>query len=188
MASSEHQITDILHNWSHGDPEALGKLMPIVFDELRRIAAGYFEQEGKGHTLQPTALVNEVYLKLVGRRSVQWKNRAHFFGFAAELMRRILVDHARSRKTAKRGSGAPRISLDESIALPETPDLDLLALDDALNSLTELDPRQSRIVELRFFAGLTVDEIAEVMKISSTTVKREWKTARVWLYRQIKRQ
>ncbi|MCP4660100.1 MAG: sigma-70 family RNA polymerase sigma factor [bacterium] len=188
MASSEHQITSILHDWSHGDPEALGKLMPIVFDELRRIAAGYFEQEAKDHTLQPTALVNEVYLKLVGRRTVQWKNRAHFFGSAAELMRRVLVDHARGRKTAKRGSGAPKISLDESIALPEERDLDLIALDDALKGLAEIDPRQSRIVELRFFAGLTVDEIAEVLGISPTTVKREWKTARVWLFRQIKRQ
>jgi len=185
--SDNHQITSILHDWGRGDPEALGKLMPIVFDELRRIAAGYFEHEAEGHTLQPTALVNEVYLRLVGRRTVQWQNRAHFFGFAAELMRRILVDHARSRKTAKRGKGAPKISLDETIASAEDRDLDLIALDDALKSLTEIDPRQSRIVELRFFAGLTIDEIAEVMEISATTVKREWKTARVWLFREIKR-
>jgi len=186
MTTSENEITDLLHDWSDGETGALEKLMPLVFEELRRIAAGYFSRESEGHTLQPTALVNEVYLRLTDRRTVQWKNRAQFFAFAAQLMRRILVDHARSHKTAKRGKGMPKISLDESLAPPDQPDVDLVALDDALKALAEIDPRQARVVELRFFAGLTNDEIAEVLDISPTTVKREWSTARLWLLREMK--
>jgi RNA polymerase sigma factor (TIGR02999 family) len=187
MTATDHEITELLHDWGDGDREALERLMPLVFDELRRIANGYFIREGRGHTLQPTALVNEVYLRLLGRRTVQWQNRAHFFGFAAELMRRILVDHARSHQTAKRGQGAAKISLEEGLAAPKEKEVDLVVLDDALKALAEVDPRQSRIVELRFFAGLTNDEIAEVLDVSPTTVKREWRTAKLWLLREIKR-
>lgn len=187
MDLTENDVTALLHEWSVGDREALSRLMPLVFEELRHIAAGYFAREGEGHTLQPTALVNEVYLRLLGRRTVHWQNRAHFFGFAAELMRRILVDHARGRQTVKRGSGFPRISLEESQAPPEERDVDLIALDDALNTLETMDPRQKRIVEMRFFAGLTNEEIAELLDVSPTTVKREWRTARLWLFREIRR-
>ncbi len=183
---TQSEITEILHSWSEGNPEALGRLMPIVFDELRSIARQYMHKEGKGHTLQPTALVNEVYIHLVGRHSVQWNNRAHFYGFTAQLMRRILVDHARGRKTAKRGGGMPRISIDEILELPQHKDVDLLRLDDALDSLAQIDKRQARIVEMRFFAGLPIDEVAEALEVSATTVKREWLTARLWLLRELK--
>ena len=160
--------------------------MPLILEDLRHIANKYLAQESEGHTLQPTALVNEVYLRLVGRRSVNWKNRAQFFAFVAGMMRRILVDHARNRQTAKRGSGAIRLSLDETIRLPtREKDPDLLALDDALKSLAEVDPRQSRIVEMRYFTGLSVEEVAEVEDISPTTVKREWRTAKLWLFREL---
>jgi RNA polymerase sigma factor (TIGR02999 family) len=161
--------------------------MPLVLADLREIAAKCLARENPGHTLQPTALVNEVYLRLVGRRTVSWRNRAQFFGFLAGMMRRILVDHARNRQTAKRGSGGLRISLDETIRLPEAEDPDMVALDEAMKSLAEVDPRQSRIVELRYFAGLTIEEIAEVEGISPTTVKREWRTAKLWLFRALSR-
>lgn len=184
MVSSRSEVTQLLERWSAGEVEALADLMPLVLGDLREIAAKCLSREKPGHTLQPTALVNEVYLRLVGRRTVSWRNRAQFFGFLAGMMRRILVDHARNRQTAKRGSGL-RISLDETIRAPEAEDPDLLALDDAMKSLAEVDPRQSRIVELRYFAGLTIDEIAEVESISPTTVKREWKTAKLWLFRAL---
>lgn len=187
MVVSRSEVTQLLERWSAGESEALAELMPLVLDDLREIAAKCLARESPGHTLQPTALVNEVYLRLVGRRTVSWRNKAQFFGFLAGMMRRILVDHARNRQTAKRGSGAVRISLDETIRLPEADDPDLLALDDALTSLAEVDPRQSRIVELRYFAGLTIDEIAEVEGISPTTVKREWTTAKLWLFRELNR-
>jgi len=159
--------------------------MPRVYKELREIAASFFKGEREDHTLQPTALVNEVYVRLVGCRTVQWASRAQFFAFAAQTMRRLLVDHARGHKADKRGYDVPRISLEEQL-IPTERDVDLIALDDALEALAKLDPRQSRIVELRFFAGLDNYEIAEVLGISRTTVKREWKTARVWLYEQIR--
>lgn len=187
VPADETDVTQLLLDWSRGDRSALTRLMPLVFSELHRIAEGYFRRERSSHTLQPTALVNEVYLRLIDRRRVQWHNRAHFFGFAAQLMRNILVDHARARQTAKRGGDAITVTLDEAFGPMHTPDLDLIALDDCLNRLQGLDERQSRIVELRFFAGLTVEETAEVMDVSPTTVKREWRTAKLWLFRELSR-
>jgi len=159
--------------------------MPLVFDELHSIAQRYMLRESTDHTLQPTALVNELYLRLVDRRQVRWKNRAHFFGFAADMMRKILVDHARGRLAAKRGNGSAKISLDDSLSSPDHQDWELVALDEALQKLSEVDDRQARVVVFRFFAGLSNEEIAEVMQISPTTVKREWKLARLWLFRKI---
>jgi RNA polymerase sigma factor (TIGR02999 family) len=160
--------------------------MPLVHGELRQLARSYFRHESEGHTLQPTALVNEVYMRLVEQRKVQWDNRAQFFAFAALLMRRILVDHAKARNTAKRGGDVRKLPLDEALTVGgRTLDLDLLALDAALTELADLDPRQARVVELRFFAGLTHEEVADVLAISVTTVKREWQTARLWLFRRI---
>ena len=186
MMREQSEITDLLDRWNGGDQNALAGLMPLILEDLRHIARKHLAQESPGHTLQPTALVNEVYLRLKGRRSVSWRNRAQFFAFVAGMMRRILVDHARLRQTIKRGSGAVRISLDETIRLPsEDKDPDLLALDDALKGLAVVDPRQSRIVEMRYFTGLSVEEVAEVEQISATTVKREWRTAKLWLYRHL---
>jgi RNA polymerase sigma factor (TIGR02999 family) len=185
MEDERSDVTQLLLDWSDGDESALERLMPLVFDELRRIARGFVSREGREHTLQPTALVNEVYLKLVDRRRVQWKNRAQFFGFTAEMMRRILVDYARGRQTAKRGAGVAKISLDDTLGLAKTRDMELVKLDDALEALAEIDPRQARIVELRFFAGLTNEEVGEVLDVSATTVKREWRTARLWLNREM---
>ena len=180
-------VTAILQDWTTGDQDALTKLMPLVFDELRVIARSFLDREVRNHTLQPTALVNEVYLRLEGRRSVKWQNRGQFFGFSAQLMRRILVDHARRNRTTKRGGGAPRIQLDDRLELPIPQDLDLVALDDALQDLAKLDTRQSQIVELHFFAGLTYAEMAETLGISASTVKRELKLARLWLRRELDR-
>ena len=181
------EVTQLLLAWSDGDGAALGNLMPLVFEELRRMAKRYLEREDERHTLQPTALVNEVYLRLVDRRRVQWKNRAHFLGFSAQLMRRILVDHARGRQTNKRGQGSRPLSIDALVDLPEQRDLEVLLVDEALNTLAEQDPRQARIVEMRFFAGLSHEEIGEALGISPTTVKREWSTARLWLFRELAR-
>jgi RNA polymerase sigma factor (TIGR02999 family) len=186
--TSQHEITRLLAEWSGGDRQALEKLTPLVYDELRRLAARYLRQERVGHTLQSTALVHEAYMKLVGQNNVQWQNRAHFFGIAAQMIRRILVDYARARKADKRGSGAEKLSLDEAIALPGGQDLDLVALDDALEGLAKIDARQSRLVELRFFAGLTIEETAEVMQMSLATAKRDWVAAKAWLSREVRRQ
>ncbi len=180
-----HEVTQLLLRWSDGDKDALSSLMPLVCRDLRNLARGYLEKESPAHTLQPTALVNEVYLKLHDRRTVSWKNSAHFFGFAATTMRRILVDHARSHQRAKRGDGVRPLPLDESLDLIDDRKLDMVALDDALNQLAELDPRQASIVELRFFVGLTVEETAAVLEISPPTVKREWRLARLLLYREL---
>lgn len=185
MGSQTIEVTQLLLNWSEGDEQALDALMPVVFDELRRIASSYFDRERVDHTLQPTALVNEVYLRLIDRRKVHWKNRAHFFGFAAQMMRRILVDHARRHRAAKRGDGIPALSFEEALGVPDQDQPDLVALDEALTELAKIDARQSRIVELKYFAGLTIEEIAEVVKTSPTTVKREWRLARLWLFREI---
>ncbi len=185
MVESDSDITRLLLDWSQGDRQALDQLMPLVFDELRRVARGYFVDERAGHTLQPTALVNEVFVRLVDRRKVTWANRNHFFGFAAQLMRRVLVDHARGHKAGKRGGGIPMASLDEALALAETRDLDLLALDAALDDLARIDPQGSRVVEMRFFAGLTHDEIADVLDISAITARRQWNTAKLWLFRHL---
>jgi RNA polymerase sigma factor (TIGR02999 family) len=185
MTDETQEITDWLLAWSDGDQNALEHLMPMVERELRRMARRYFERENSNHTLQPTALVNELYLRLLGRRSVQWKNRAHFFGFSAQMMRRILVDHARIRRAEKRGDGLRNLSLEEvsDVSLQHNPDL--VALDDALKTLAAFDPRQARVVELRYFAGLDNEEIAEVLGISTRTVKREWRTARLWLHQEL---
>lgn len=186
MTLTEGEITKLLAEWSYGDADALAQLMPLVFDELRQLARSQFRRESEGHTLQPTALVNEVYMRLVEQRRVQWDNRAQFFAFAAILMRRILVDHAKARRTAKRGGDVQKLPLKEALAAAETPrQVDVLALDEALDALTEIDPRQARVVEMRFFAGLTHEEIADVLDVSLSTVKRDWRTARLWLYRFI---
>jgi RNA polymerase sigma factor (TIGR02999 family) len=180
MPATPSEITRILDEWNAGDPDALAKLVPEIESDLHRMAESYLRREGPGQTLQPTALVNEVYLRLVGRRTVQWQNRAHFFAFAAQLMRRILVETARRKNAAKRGGGV-KISLEDVFEVPQECDPDLVAVDDALEALAKVDPRQARIVELRFFAGLEVKEVAEVMGLSSATVKREWRTAKLWL-------
>jgi RNA polymerase sigma factor (TIGR02999 family) len=185
--TSRHEITRLLADWSEGDHDALERLTPLIYDELRRIAKRYMRQERPGHTLQSTALVHEAYLKLVGQHSVRWQNRAHFLGIAAQLIRRILVDYARGRHAEKRGGEAPKLSLDEALAIPEGRDLDLVLLDEALKSLAEFDERQSRIVELRFFAGLSVEETAELLQISPATVKRDWTAAKAWLFREMTR-
>jgi RNA polymerase sigma factor (TIGR02999 family) len=180
-------VTQLLQAWSDGDGHALERLMPLVYEELHRLAKRYMAREQPGQTLQVTALVNEAYLRLTDWKKVHWQNRAHFFGVSAQLMRRILVDFARSRHYAKRGGGAPALSLEEAAVVSQEKDADLVALDDALNALAAIDPRQSQVVELRFFGGLSVEETAEVLKISLRTVKREWSLAQAWLYREINR-
>jgi RNA polymerase sigma factor (TIGR02999 family) len=179
------EVTALLMNWSNGDSGALDELMPLVYGELRRLAGAYLRRERATHTLQSTALVNEAFLRLVNQQDVQWRNRAHFFGIAAQMIRRILVDHARAAQAEKRGSGAIRIELDDHLAVAQQNDLDLVGLDDCLAKLAALDERQARIVELRFFTGLSVEETAEVMQLSTATVKREWSSARAWLYREM---
>lgn len=179
-------ITELLIDWGQGDQAALEKLMPLVYDELRRLANNYLRREAAGHTLQPTALVNEAYLKLVGQRSPNWQNRAHFFAISAKLMRRILVDHARQRQAAKRGgSQQQRLSITSAETILKQPEIDLLALNEALDELARMDTQQGRIVELKFFAGLSIEETAEVLGISHATVERDWKMARAWLRRQL---
>ena len=182
---SPHEVTRLLLDWSNGNQAALNKLMPLVYDELRRLAHHYMSRERPGHTLQATALVNQAYLRLVEQKNVHWQNRAQFFAIAAQLMRRILVDHARSHQYAKRGGGARKVSLDEAAVVSQERAADVVALDDALVGLAAIDPQQSRIVELRFFGGLTVEETAEVLKLSPATIKREWSTAKAWLYHEI---
>jgi RNA polymerase sigma factor (TIGR02999 family) len=185
-SSSGDDVTGLLRRWSEGDAQALEKLMPLVYQELRDLAARYLRSERSGHTLQPTALVHEAYLRMVGQRDVVWQNRAHFFGIAAQMMRRVLVDHARRKKAAKRDAGTLRVDLGgESGEERVDRDAELLALDRALKDLEGLDPRQARIVELRFFGGLTVEETAEVAGISTATVKREFRTARAWLRHEL---
>ena len=184
-SSSQQEVTRLLVNWSKGDQKALEQLTPLVYSELRRLAQRFLRRERSDHTLQSTALVHEAFLRLIDQRSVQWQNRAHFFGVAAQLIRRILVDYARSRHTAKRGADAVKLSLDEALGVGESRDLDLVALDEALENLARLDPQQSRIVELRFFTGLSIEETAEVLGISPATVKRDWVTAKALLYREL---
>ena len=179
-------VTRLLLAWNRGDKAARDSLMTAVYDELRRLAALYLSRERPGHTLQPTALVHEAYLQLVGEGRVDWQGRAHFFGAAGRLMRRILVDHARARNAAKRGGGRLMVTFSEALAASAPPDLDLVALDSALEELAQLDPLQSRIVELRFFGGLSVEETAEVLSVSPATVKRHWTTAKAWLRHQLK--
>jgi RNA polymerase sigma factor (TIGR02999 family) len=185
--SSSENITQLLARWNEGDENALEQLTPLVYDELHRLAANYLRKERRQHTLQPTALVNELYLKIFDQQRTNWRNRAQFFGVAACLMRRILVDHARAHYTSKRGSGRFCISLRNIGAFGSQPDVDLMGLNEALKRLQEVDPDQVRIVELRFFGGLTIEETATVMQISHATVEREWKTAKAFLKRELTR-
>ncbi|MEN3333383.1 MAG: hypothetical protein V7641_2748 [Blastocatellia bacterium] len=183
---SPKEITQLLRAWSKGDQSALDQLTPLVHAELHNLARRYLSKEMPGHTLQATALVNEAYMRLIDWQNVEWQNRAHFFGVSAQLMRHILVDYARSRRSHKRGGGAIEVSLDQAAVISSERAADFVALDDALNSLAAFDARKSRIVELRFFGGLSIEETAEVMQISPTTVKREWSLAQAWLYRELK--
>ena len=183
--TSRAKTTQLLIKWRHGDEAALHELMPRVYRELRGLANYYLGRERPDHTLQPTALVHEAYLRLIDDKEIDWQNRAHFFGIAAVRMRHILVEHARSRRAAKRGKGIFRLSLSEAEKLPEKRDVDLLALDDALARLEDIDAQKARLVELRYFGGLTIDETAEVLGISPATVKRAWSMARAWLRSEI---
>ena len=184
-SSSSAEATRIVNEMTAGNPNAAAELMPLVYDEFRRLARHYFDGESPGHTLQPTALVNEAYMKLVDQKRVNWQGRTHFFAVGAQAMRRILVDHARSRGRIKRGGGRKPISLDEKLTLSPQRDEDLLLLDDALEELAELDPRQAQIVELRFFGGLTIVETAEVLGLSERTIRNEWNMVRAWLRRAL---
>ena len=181
------EVTRLLLAWSEGDKRALEELLPVVYQELHAMARRYMAAERSDHTLQASALVNEAYLKLVDVRRAQWKNRAHFFGVAAQLMRRILVDFGRRRHYRKRGDGVRPLSLNEDLAIAAARTTDIVALDDALNLLADVDPRRVRVVELRFFAGLTVEETAEVLNVSVDTVVRDWRLAKVWLHRELEK-
>ena len=180
-----NEITQLLHDWGQGDPDALDKLLPLVETELHKLAHHYMARERRGHTLQTTALVNEVYMRLVRARDLPWQDRAHFFAVCARSMRRILTDYARARRYSKRGGGAPLVSLDVVPEVTSKPRTDFVALDDALNRLATLDERKSQVVELRYFGGLSVEETAEVLKVSPETVKRDWKFAKAWLSREL---
>jgi RNA polymerase sigma factor (TIGR02999 family) len=179
------QVTQLLSDWSSGDQSARDQLMPLVYDELHRLAHNYMKRESPGHTLQTSALVNEAFVKLVDQRNVRWQNRAHFFGIAAQLMRRILVDHARSRQSAKRGGGSHSISFDEALVISDERSAEVVAVHEALERLSELDTRKGQIVELRFFGGLSIDETAEVLGVSPGTVMRDWTMAKAWLRREM---
>ncbi|HVF27103.1 MAG TPA: sigma-70 family RNA polymerase sigma factor [Pyrinomonadaceae bacterium] len=185
LQPSPQTVTRLLAEWSHGNGAALDELAPLVYGELHRIAESFMRRERADHTLQPTALVHEAYLRLVDQREVNWQNRAQFFGVAAQMMRRILVNHARDRHAAKRGGGELLLSLDETIDYFAGQDVNLVLLDEALNTLARIDEQQSRIVELRFFGGLNIEETAEVVRVSPATVKREWRIAKAWLYGEI---
>jgi len=185
MEASPHEVTQLLQAWSAGEQGALDKLVPVVYQELRRLAKRYMAHESPGHTLQTTALVNEAYLRLVDVKQVNWQNRAHFFGVSAQLIRRILVDHARSRRSLKRGGDGLAVSLDEALLVGRERGADLVALDDALKTLAASDPRRGRVVELRFFGGLSVEETAEVVRVSPETVMHDWKFAKAWLLREL---
>ena len=183
--TSSHELTQLLLDWNNGSSAALEKLMPLVYGELRRMAHQHLNKERPGHTLQTTDLIHETYLKLVDQRRVRWQNRAHFFGISAQLMRRILVDRARRRKRAKHGGGAPELSLDEGAVVSRKSELDLIAFDEALVKLADRDPRKAQVVELRFFGGLSVEETAEFLKVSTVTVMRDWKMAKAWLHKTL---
>ncbi|HZM90612.1 MAG TPA: sigma-70 family RNA polymerase sigma factor [Blastocatellia bacterium] len=185
MTVSPQEVTQLLAAWRGGDPQALDKLMPLVYDELRRIASRYMKREHPGHTLQTTALVNEAYLRMVGQQNVDWQNRAHFFGVAASVMRHLLVDRARANGRVRRGGNPQQVTLDEAAVVSEQKGEELLALDEALTKLNEIDERKVKIVELRYFSGLSAVETAEVLGVSEITVKREWLKAKAWLYREL---
>jgi RNA polymerase sigma factor (TIGR02999 family) len=182
---TQHEITQLLQRWGGGDAAAFDKLLPLVYRDLRAMAQNYLRRERSGHTLQSTALVHELYERMVLQELPQWRNRAQFFAVAALLMRRILVDHARGKRAAKRGGDVVKLSVDELTNISAPVDLDIVALDDALTELAKLDPQQSRVVEMKIFVGLSNDDMAEVLGISKSTVKRDWETARVWLYREL---
>ena len=188
MTPAPHEITGLLVAWGGGDESALERLIPLVYDELRQLAHRYMRRERPGHSLQTTALVNEAYLRLVDWKEVQWQNRAHFFAVSAKMMRRILVDFARDRQYLKRGGGALQVSLAEASAFTDCRSSDLVALDEALTALTEMDQRKGQVVEMRFFGGLSVKEVAEVLKVSEETVMRDWRLAKVWLFRELGRE
>jgi len=181
------QVTELLGRWRGGDREALDSLIPLVYNELRQIARHYLRGERPGHTLQSTALVHEAYVRMINQDLPQWQNRAHFFAVAAQLMRQILVDHARANRAGKRGGGAPTIALEDAGERFPQVDIDVIALDDALKSLTVMDAQQGKIVELKFFGGLSIEDTAEVLGVSAATVKRDWITARAWLHRELDR-
>ena len=185
LPRSTEQITDLLIAWGNGDQGALDRLTPLVYDELRRLARRYMLREGQGHTLQPTALVHEAYLRLIDWKNARWQNRAQFFAIAARVMRHILVDSARSGACMKRGGAAVHVTLDEVMEIAQEPGSDVVAIDEALTALAALDPRQSKVVELRFFGGLSWEEVAEVLDVSVGTVRRDWSLAKVWIYRQL---
>ena len=182
---SQQEVTRLLEDWSGGDEDALEKLIPLIQPELHRLAHHYMSRERAGHTLQTTALLNEAYLRLVEAHGVRWQNRAHFFAVSAQIMRRILVDFARSRQNLKRGGGALQVTLDEGLIISPESGVDLLALDEALDKLAVLNPRQSRVVELRYFGGLNEEEAAEALTVSTRTVRHDWSLARAWLYREL---
>ncbi len=185
MATPSIKVTQLLIEWSNGNQAALDKLTPLVYEELHRLAHHYMSGERGGHTLQTTALINEAYLRIIDQGQVRWQNRAHFFGVSAQVMRHILVDHARRRHNAKRGGDALRVSLAEAAVVSKEPTGDVVAIDEALKRLAAIDPRKSQVVELRFFGGLTIEETAEVLKVSPITVRREWTTAKAWLYKAV---
>jgi RNA polymerase sigma-70 factor, ECF subfamily len=187
MTSSPHSVTALLLDWSNGNEESLDRLIPVVYDELRRHAARHLLRERRQHTLQTTALIHEAYLRLIDQKHVRWQNRAHLFGIAARLMRQILIDHARKHHAAKRGGADIRLSLEEAMAASEGRDVNLMALDEALNRLAALDPRKGRVVELRYFGGLGMEETAEVLGVSLATAKHDWSMAKAWLRRELGR-
>lgn len=185
MSSTSHEVTQLLIDWGNGDQAALDRLMPLVHAELRRMARRYMSRQNPGHTLQTTALINEAFLKLVGSHDKHFQNRAHFFGVAAQAMRHILVDYARAKQYEKRGGGAQQVSLDEALTVSAERAAELVALDDALKELANIDSRKSRVVELRYFGGLSVEETAEVLNVSAVTVMRDWSLAKAWLHREL---
>jgi RNA polymerase sigma factor (TIGR02999 family) len=187
VMTSPNGVTQLLQDWKNGDKAALDKLMPVVYDELRRIASRYLKQQRSNHTLQTTALVHEAYIRLVGKQDIEWQNRAHFFGIAARMMRYILLDYAVAQQAEKRGGGNLKLSLEDVIELPEKNELDVAVLHDSLNTLAEVDERKSQIVELKFFAGLSNEDVAEVMGVSLATVNREWRMARAWLQSELQK-
>jgi RNA polymerase sigma-70 factor (ECF subfamily) len=186
-SGSQQNVTQLLQAWRQGDSGALDKLIPLVYEELHRLASRYMGRENSGHTLQPTALVNEAYMRLLDARQVEWQNRAHFFAVSAQMMRRILVDFARSRRNLKHGGDAVQVPLDDAIVVSAEPSADLVALDEALKALAMLDPRQAQVVELRYFGGLSIEETAEVLEVSAGTVRRDWSIAQAWLHRELSR-
>jgi RNA polymerase sigma factor (TIGR02999 family) len=188
MATANNQVTELLLRWSKGDQAAMDALMPLVYEDLRRLAGYYLKQEARAQTLQSTALVHEVYLRLCGQQDPEWQGRAHFFAVAAKMIRRILVDHARQKSAAKRGGNVQPDPLDEAITIPAQANVDALLLDESLNELAVIDPRKSQVVEMRFFGGLSAKDIAAVLNTTEATVRRDWNIARAWLYRRMRGQ